>query len=502
MSDFKNQPVFIYNTYTRAKEEFKPILEGKVGLYVCGPTVYGDPHLGHARSAITFDVVVRYFQHLGYKVRYVRNITDVGHLENEVEQSGEDKISKKARLEELEPMEVVQMYTKRYQNSMKQLNVADPSIEPCASGHIPEQIELIEKILKRGYAYEANGSVYLDVDKYAADFPYGKLSGKILDDLKGNSRSLDGQSEKKNQTDFALWKKAKPEHIMQWDSPWGKGFPGWHLECTAMSTKYLGEKFDIHGGGLDLQFPHHEGEIAQSCSAFGHEPVNYWMHNNMVTLDGQKMAKSKGNFINLDEMFSGEHELLEQSYSPMTVRFFFLQSHYTSTIDFSNSALQAAEKGFQKLMSALKITEELVSKPKGPTGSALEKEIEKSCEELYTTMSDDFNTAKAIGVLFDLSSKFYSFKNKNLDVNEVSKPVLEKAISLYKSFIIDILGLHAEEEGNSNKLDNVLAILFEMRKEARETKNWAVSDQIRDNLASAGIKIKDEKDGTVSYSLD
>jgi len=502
MKNYKNTSVSIYNSYRRTKEIFTSLTEGKIGMYVCGPTVYGDPHLGHARGAITFDIVFRYFTHLGYKVRYVRNITDVGHLENEVEGVGEDKIAKKARLEEIEPMEVVQMYTKLYHNCLRVLNVLDPSIEPCASGHIPEQIALIEKILSNGYAYEVNGSVYLDMEKYTSAFPYGILSGKIIDDLIAGSRELDGQSEKRNPLDFALWKNAKPEHIMKWTSPWGVGFPGWHLECTAMSHKYLGEEFDIHGGGMDLQFPHHEGEIAQSCSAFGHEPVKYWMHNNMVTLDGQKMAKSKGNFITLNEMFSGEHTLLEQAYSPMTIRFFFLQSHYTSPIDFSNSALQAAEKGFQKLISALEVMDKISFETK-TSNPDLEKELISLCDSCYEFMSDDFNTAKTLSSLFELSSKIFAFKNNQADITSISQETWNTVKTTYRTFITDVLGLVNEKSSqSSNHLDGVLNILMDMRKEAKAEKNWALSDKIRNNLAEIGVKIKDEKDGSISYTLE
>ncbi|MFR9594256.1 MAG: cysteine--tRNA ligase, partial [Rikenellaceae bacterium] len=348
----ESNSLFLYNTLTRKKEEFVPLNPKHVGMYVCGPTVYGDPHLGHARPAVTFDLMFRYLQSLGYKVRYVRNITDVGHLEHDADE-GEDKIAKKARLEELEPMEIAHYYTERYGAAMRELNVLSPSIEPHASGHIIEQIEFVEKILEAGFAYESNGSIYFDVESYNKKHNYGKLSGRNLDDILTNTRELDGQSEKRKSVDFALWKKAAPEHIMKWSSPWGEGFPGWHMECSAMSTKYLGEQFDIHGGGMDLMFPHHECEIAQSTAALGHDSANYWVHNNMITINGQKMGKSLGNFITLEELFGGTHKILEQAYSPMTIRFFVLQAHYRSTLDFSNDALQAAQKGLDRLMKAV-----------------------------------------------------------------------------------------------------------------------------------------------------
>ncbi|HPV56883.1 MAG TPA: cysteine--tRNA ligase, partial [Tenuifilaceae bacterium] len=389
-----DKKLFIYNTITRKKEEFQPVNPPHVGLYVCGPTVYGDPHLGHARPAITFDLLFRYLQHLGYKVRYVRNITDVGHLENDADE-GDDKIAKKARLEQLEPMEVVQYYTNRYQDAMKMLNVKSPSIEPRASGHIIEQIELIKKIIDNGFAYEKNGSVYFDVVKYNAKHNYGKLSGRVLDDLMANTRTLDGQDEKQNPFDFALWKVASPEHIMRWPSPWSDGFPGWHLECSAMSTKYLGEPFDIHGGGMDLLFPHHECEIAQSVAANGKEAVRYWMHNNMITINGQKMGKSLGNFITLEELFTGSHKLLQQVYSPMTIRFFILQAQYRSTLDFSNEALQAAEKGLARLMAANRILDKVKPSDKSSI------DVNDLTARVYEAMGDDLNSPIAIAALFD-----------------------------------------------------------------------------------------------------
>ncbi|MDX1286105.1 MAG: cysteine--tRNA ligase, partial [Draconibacterium sp.] len=429
----------IYNTLSRKKEEFKPLVKGKVGLYVCGPTVYSDSHLGHARPFVTFDLLYRYLTFLGNKVRYVRNITDVGHLEDEVEGEGEDRIAKKARLEQLEPMEVVQKYMNSFHENMKELNVLNPSIEPRASGHIIEQIELIKDILKNGYAYEVNGSVYFDVEKYNREYNYGKLSGRNLDDIKTNTRKLDGQDEKLNSFDFALWKKAAPEHIMRWPSDWGDGFPGWHLECSAMSTKYLGEKFDIHGGGMDLTFPHHECEIAQNTARKGEESVRYWMHNNMITINGQKMARSLGNFITLKELFSGNHEILEQAYSPMTIRFFILQAHYRSTIDFSNEALQASEKGLERLMTALKTLEELT------TSEISTIDVSDLKEKCFAALNDDLNSPITIAHLFDGLRMINSIKAGTEKISEVD---LKELKSLYNSVVFEILGL--KEEANES----------------------------------------------------
>ena len=503
MDNITKYPISIYNSLKREKELFKPINDRKVGMYACGPTVYGHPHLGNCRGAITFDIVFRYFRFLDYKVRYVRNITDVGHLEDEVADSGEDKISKKARLEQLEPMEVAHTYTLSFHEAMRQLNTLPPSIEPTATGHIIDQIELIEQLFKNGYAYEVEGSVYFDIKKYSdKGYPYGNLSGRVVEDLLEGTRVLDGQSEKRNAADFALWKKAKPEHIMKWNSPWGVGFPGWHLECTAMSSKYLGFPFDIHGGGMDLQFPHHEAEIAQSYGACGCAPANYWMHNNMLTVDGQKMAKSKGNFITLQEMFSGEHELLEQGFSPMTIRFFMLQSHYRSTIDFSNDALVAAEKGYKRLMTALVLTEKLTYDGEKTIDTELVKEINELCDACYLHMSDDFNTAQAMAALFELSTKIYAFYNKQIDLGSIDNPTFDRLLTTFSLFITDVLGLLPETEGQSSKLDDVMEMLIEMRKQARLNKDWALSDQIRDDLAVKGIILKDEKGGSTSYSVE
>jgi len=484
-----NTDFVIYNTLSRTKEVFKPLVEGKVGLYVCGPTVYSDSHLGHARPYITFDLLFRYFTFLGYKVRYVRNITDVGHLEDEVEETGEDKISKKARLEQVEPMEVVQKYMNTFHHNMEQLNVLPPSIEPRASGHIIEQQQMIESIVNKGFGYENNGSVYFDVEKYNQQYKYGKLSGRNLDDIKTNTRQLDGQSEKKNSFDFALWKKASPEHIMRWPSKWSEGFPGWHLECSAMSTKYLGEQFDIHGGGMDLTFPHHECEIAQSTASLGHETVRYWMHNNMITIDGQKMARSLGNFITLQDLFSGENKLLKQAYSPMTIRFFILQAHYRSTIDFSNEALQASEKGFERLMNAVKTLNELSASEYSTI------DISTLKEKCFAAINDDLNSPIAIAHLFDGVKMINSVK---AGTEKISATDLAEMKLFYHSVVFDILGLKPEQtadSGESEILAGVVELLINVRNEAKANKNWATSDKIRNELNNLGIELKDTKDG-------
>lgn len=478
----------IYNTISRKKEIFEPINPKHVGLYVCGPTVYGDPHLGHARPAITFDLLFRYLQQLGYKVRYVRNITDVGHLENDAD-SGEDKIAKKARLEELEPMEIVQYYTERYHNAMKSLNVKSPSIEPRASGHIIEQLDMIEKIMENGFAYEKNGSVYFDVEKYSKSFHYGKLSGRILEDLFANTRDLDGQDEKKNSFDFALWKKASPEHIMRWPSRWSDGFPGWHMECSAMSIKYLGEKFDIHGGGMDLLFPHHECEIAQSAAALGFESVKYWLHNNMITINGQKMGKSLGNFINLEEFFTGSHKLLTQAYSPMTIRFFLLQAHYRSTLDFSNEALQAAEKGLARLMTAYGS----LSKLKISEASTISINLDELNQKCFDAMNDDLNSPILISHLFD------AVKTINLilaDNEKINQNDYNKLKAILDTFILDVLGLVPENNStNEAVLSDVINLMLNLRMEAKAKKDFELSDKIRNELNKIGVEIKDKKDG-------
>ena len=476
----------VYNTLSRKKEKFEPINPPFVGLYVCGPTVYGDAHLGHARPAITFDLLFRYLQHLGYKVRYVRNITDVGHLENDADE-GEDKIAKKARVEQLEPMEVVQFYSDRYHKNMEQLNILKPSIEPRASGHIIEQQQMIEQIFDAGYAYEKNGSVYFDVEKYSKDHEYGKLSGRVLCDLQSNTRELAGQDEKKNPFDFALWKKAKPEHIMRWPSTWSDGFPGWHLECSAMSTKYLGKQFDIHGGGMDLLFPHHESEIAQSTAANGKESVKYWMHNNMITINGQKMGKSLGNFITLDEFFDGNHKSLNQPYAPMTVRFFILQAHYRSTLDFSPEALVASEKGFQRLLNAVKSLDKIK-----PTNESTVN-IDELKEKCFAAMNDDLNSPILISHLFD------GVKTINLLIDgkqSISAKELEELKSLYHLFVFDILGLRDDNTSDGgDKLNEVVDLMLNLRLEAKANKDFATSDKIRDELQKLGFLIKDKKDG-------
>lgn len=476
----------IYNTLSRKKELFTPLHEPKVGMYVCGPTVYGDPHLGHARPAITFDILFRYLNYLGYKVRYVRNITDVGHLENDADE-GEDKIAKKARLEQLEPMEVVQYFTDSYHKNMDQLNVLRPSIEPKASGHIIEQIEMIKKIIDAGFAYETNGSIYFDIEKYNKSYNYGKLSGRVLEDLLSNTRVLEGQDEKQNPFDFALWKKAEPEHIMRWPSPWSDGFPGWHMECSAMGNKYLGETFDIHGGGMDLLFPHHEAEIAQSNAALGHESVRYWLHNNMITINGQKMGKSLNNFITLNEFFSGSHPLLEKAYSPMAIRFFILQAHYRSTLDFSNEALQAAEKGLKRLFASMQTLKNL--KP-GKTSDSDIKMLRQSC---YDAMNDDFNSPVVIAQLFEGVRIINSVHDghESLTAND-----LELLTLTFNEFITDILGLLPEETGKDDIVDNLVKTIITLRQQARENKDFKTSDLIRDELKKIGIALKDSKEGT------
>ena len=487
------QQLLIYNTLSRQKELFRPLTEGRVGMYVCGPTVYGDGHLGHARPAITFDVVFRYLQHLGYKVRYVRNITDVGHLEHDADE-GEDKIAKKARLEQLEPMEVAQYYTNRYHAAMEKLNVLPPSIEPHASGHIMEQIALVQQILDKGYAYVSNGSVYFDVRKYQEDtHKYGQLSGRVIDEMLATTRELDGQDEKRFPGDFALWKKASPEHIMRWPSPWSDGFPGWHAECTAMGSKYLGSPFDIHGGGMDLVFPHHESEMAQCQAANGHAPCRYWMHNNMITINGQKMGKSLGNFITLDEFFTGKHEMLAQAYSPMTIRFFILQAHYRSTVDFSNEALQAAEKGLTKLLEAYKALYRITpdDDPEQRTSDYM-----RLC---YQAMNDDFATPTVISHLFDAARLINSAADGDISLTYIDVAELK---STFKTFLFDILGIRNEASASSNSalVDSLMNIILDIRATARQNKDWATSDRIRDALATAGVTVKDGRDGaTYSY---
>ncbi len=478
--------MLIYNTLTHRKELFKPLHAPHVGLYVCGPTVYGDGHLGHARPAITFDVLYRYLTHLGYKVRYVRNITGVGHLEHDADE-GEDKIAKKARLEKLEPMEVVQHYTLRYHKAMERLNVLPPSIEPHASGHIIEQIAFVQKILDAGYAYVSEGSVYFDVEKYNRDHHYGKLSGRNIDELLETTRELDGQTEKRRSIDFALWKKAAPEHIMHWPSPWSEGFPGWHMECSAMGTKYLGEEFDIHGGGMDLMFPHHECEIAQSVAALGHETVHYWMHNNMITINGQKMGKSLGNFITLDEFFTGSHPLLTQAYAPMTIRFFILQAHYRSTVDFSNEALQASEKGLARLMEAYERLQKIVPAAQSTIDV---NGLRGRCEE---AMCDDLNTPIVISHLFDACKAINTIADGKATIAAAD---LEELKATFKLFVEDILGLQTADNSTDNTAyKKAVDLLLEIRRQAKQNKDWATSDKIRNELTAIGFTIKDTKDG-------
>ncbi len=492
------QNLLIYNSLTRRKQLFVPLVEGRVGMYVCGPTVYGDGHLGHARPAITFDVLFRYLTHLGYKVRYVRNITDVGHLEHDADE-GEDKIAKKARLEQLEPMEVVQHYLNRYHDAMARLNVLPPSIEPHASGHIIEQIEYIKKILDAGYAYESNGSIYFDVPKYNRDHNYGKLSGRNIEELLSETRSLDGQQEKRNPADFALWKKAQPEHIMRWPSPWSDGFPGWHLECSTMGEKYLGETFDIHGGGMDLKFPHHECEIAQSVAHHGHDTVRYWMHNNMITINGQKMGKSLGNFITLDEFFTGNHPLLTQAYTPMTIRFFILQAQYRSTVDFSNEALQASEKALDRMLEGWRRLADL----KGANTSTVTAEIADLEQKCYDALNDDLNTPIVIAHLFEAVGIINRVADGHATATAADIDALK---ALFQTFLFDILGMRPEaadlggDEKAFEPYRGAVDLLLQVRAEAKAKKDWATSDLIRDRLAALGFNVKDTKSG-VEWSV-
>ncbi|OYZ01714.1 MAG: cysteine--tRNA ligase [Sphingobacteriia bacterium 28-36-52] len=496
----------VYNSLTRKKEVFEPINPPYVGMYVCGPTVSGESHLGHARPFITFDVLYRYLMYLGYKVRYVRNITDAGHFEEEG-RAAEDKISSKAVLEKLEPMELVQKYTNMYHWAMNQFNNLPPSIEPTATGHIVEQIEMIKKIIEDGYAYESNGSVYFDVEKYNIDFsakgqPYGILSGRILDDQIESTRELENQEEKRNKSDFALWKNAPPEHIMRWQSPWGEGFPGWHIECSAMSTKYLGKEFDIHGGGMDLQFPHHECEIAQSTVCNHQMPAKYWLHNNMITINGKKMGKSYNNVIKLSELFAGTHPILEQAYAPSTVRFFILQSQYRSTLDFSNEALQASEKALRRLMDAY---EWLMSFDYTTNQTAddltLNQKVIKLVTEFDEFMNDDINTAKVIANMFELVPVINSLKDKHISANALDSNTISLMKKQLSAFIVSIFGLQSSKADNNNKLEGVLQLLINIRKEAKQRKDFVTSDKIRNELSALGVQLKDEKDGGMSYTI-
>jgi cysteinyl-tRNA synthetase len=498
---FDRYPIQLTNSLSGRKEKFESITPGRVGLYACGPTVYNNVHLGNVRTFLTFDIVTRYLRFLGYKVRYVRNITDVGHLENDADE-GEDKIAKKARLEQLEPMEIVKRYTEDFHAVMRQFNILPPSIEPTATGHIIEQIEIIQTLLAKGLAYEVNGSVYFDVKKYNEHNDYGILSGRNIEELLESGRDLDSQDEKRDKIDFALWKKASPAHIMRWPSPWGDGFPGWHIECTVMSTKYLGETFDIHGGGMDLKFPHHECEIAQAKGATGKDPVKYWVHSNMLTVNGQKMSKSLGNSFLPSELFSGSHKLLERGYSPMTVRFFMLQSHYSSTLDFSNEALGAAEKGFKKLAASLAIVRDM-NGVEGTTGDVdVNEALGRLVDECYTCMSDDFNTAKTLAVLFEMSSRINDMKSGNLPLSKVNNETLDRFKAAYIGFMEDVLGLKEESNGDNQLLDGTIKVLIELRKKARVDRNYALSDRIRDDLKSIGIQLKDGKDGDITYNIE
>jgi cysteinyl-tRNA synthetase len=490
----------VHNSYSRKKEVFTPITPGHVGMYVCGPTVSGESHLGHARPYITFDVVYRYLTHLGYKVRYVRNITDAGHFEEEGREA-EDKISKKAILEKLEPMELVQKYTNLFHWAMDLFNTISPSIEPTATGHIVEQIGMIEEIIKAGYGYEVNGSVYFDVKKYAESHDYGKLSGRVIDDLLETTRDLEGQEEKRNKADFALWKNAAPDHIMRWKSPWGTGFPGWHIECSAMATKYLGSQFDIHGGGMDLQFPHHESEIAQSTICNHVAPVRYWMHNNMITINGKKMGKSYNNVIKLTELFSGNHPILEKAYHPMVVRFFILQTYYRSTLDFSNEALTASEKGLKRLWEGYENLGKLTH-TNGTVDKELDDKIKKLIAEFDEFMDDDFSTAKVLANMFEIVPTINSMKDKLTPVSALSAETFALLQKQFKLYIEDILGLKSISEADNDMLKAVMQLLIDIRKEAKSRKDFTTSDKIRNQLTQMGINLKDEKDGSMSYSFE
>jgi len=492
------QNLLIYNTLTRRKQRFEPLHAPNVGMYVCGPTVYGDPHLGHARPAVTFDTVFRYLKYLGYKVRYVRNITDVGHLEHDAD-DGDDKIAKKARLEQLEPMEVAQYYTNRYHKAMEALNVLPPSIEPHATGHIIEQQQLVQQILDNGYAYESNGSVYFDTEKYNKDHKYGILSGRNLDDVINASRELDGVGEKRRQADFALWKRAQPEHIMRWPSPWSDGFPGWHCECTAMGRKYLGEEFDIHGGGMDLVFPHHECEIAQAVASQGKQMVKYWMHNNMLTINGQKMGKSLGNFITLEQFFTGSHPLLDKAYSPMTIRFFMLSAHYRGTVDFSNEALQASEKGLERLMNGISDLQRI--QPQAASDATVSATVSTLRQKCYDAMNDDFQTPIVISHLFEACRLVNTLTDHKAQISAADLAELSDVMRL---FAFDLLGLKEEKAGGNEAREEafgkVVQMVLDLRAKARAEKDWATCDRIRDELKAAGFEIKDTKDG-VTWKL-
>ena len=499
MADEIANKIFIYNSLSGKKEEFIPINKNLVGMYVCGPTVYSNVHLGNCRTFLTFDMVYRYLKHIGYQVRYVRNITDAGHLENDADE-GEDKIAKKARIEQLEPMEIVQAYTVDFHNVMRSFNALPPSIEPTATGHIIEQIEMIRTIMDKGLAYEVNGSVYFDVKKYSEKNNYGELSGRKLDELREGTRELDGQSEKKDPIDFALWKKASDQHIMRWQSPWSDGFPGWHLECSVMSSKYLGDQFDIHGGGMDLKFPHHECEIAQGKASNETSPVNYWMHGNMLTLNGKRMSKSTGNTLLPHELFSGENELLEKAYHPMVVRFFMMQAHYRSTLDFSSEALSASEKGYQKLMAAIETLDKL-SFTQNEFNEAEDTAIVGLCEQCFAFMNDDFNTPRTIATLFELVSKINVYAKKG-SIDNISEKTSNLLSETFRGMVFDVLGLKDIQDRKQGPLDGVMDILINLRKEAKLSRNFELSDKIRDELSAVGIQLKDSRDGTTDYTIN
>ncbi len=519
MQYYEKFPVHLTNSLGGKKELFKPVNPGRVGMYVCGPTVYNDVHLGNVRTFLTFDIIARYFRYLGYTLRYVRNITDVGHLENDADE-GEDKIEKKAKAERLEPMEIVQNYTEGFHAVTRQFNMLPPSIEPSATGHIVEQIEITKKLIEKGFAYEVNGSVYFNVRKYNQSKHYGILSGRNIEELMESGRNLDSQDEKREKIDFALWKKASPNHIMRWPSPWSVGFPGWHIECTVMSTKYLGETFDIHGGGMDLKFPHHECEIAQATAATGKPPVNYWLHSNMLTVNGQKMSKSLGNSFLPSELFSGNHPLLERGYGPMTVRFFMMQSHYSSTLDFSNEALAAAEKGFKRLANALVNVKKLDypglesavgQAPKnGSAGPALAtgqnpeliSDLNHLVDDCFVNMSDDFNTARTLAVLFEMSSRVNDFKSGNRRLTDVDKETFDQFKNTYIRFMEDVLGLKEEKEHNNELLSGTISVLIELRKKARSDRDFDLSDKIRDDLKALGVQLMDGKDGEMTFVIE
>ena len=501
MKLYEKYPLSLSNSLSGKKELFTPMHTGFVGMYVCGPTVYNNVHLGNVRTFLTFDTISRYLRFIGYKVRYVRNITDVGHLENDADE-GEDKIGKKARLEQLEPMEIVNRYTEDFHQVMRQFNILPPSIEPAATGHIVEQIKITQKLIDLSLAYEVNGSVYFDVKKYNDLHHYGILSGRNIEDLMESGRDLDSQDEKREKIDFALWKKASPAHIMRWPSPWGEGFPGWHIECTVMSTKYLGETFDIHGGGMDLKFPHHECEIAQATGANGKSPVHYWMHSNMLTVNGQKMSKSLGNSFLPAELFSGKHAMLEKGFSPMTVRFFMLQSHYSSTLDFSNEALLAAEKGYRKLSSSLSIIKSIEHGEASDPDPEINKTLELLVESCHQNMSDDFNTATTMAVLFEMASRINDFKSGNLPLSKISPVTFENFKKTYVGFMEEVLGLQEESAHDGELLDGTIKVLIELRKKARNDRNFALSDKIRDDLKAIGVQLKDGKNGEMEYTIE